>query len=225
MRPTRCHEQNERTNNPTQGPLIAGAGGAGLAGWRTRRGPDCSCAAHCFGCVMTSVPIKLTRPYAKPVRSLPPWLSTSCAPNHDSKQNALQGGRAYDCSERRSRWLEAGFTPERLKSEAMARTPGASSTERARPLLTENSDDGAEQRGTVLVSENEYSAECVRRSRAGPQLVWLWIGNSTKRELLGWLQPLLPVILRRLQQASPLAEARCARGQAPDRDLRPSRSP
>ena len=34
------------------------------------------------------------------------------------------------------------------------------------------------------------------------------IGNSTKRELFGWLEPLLPAILRQLEQGDRLIEVR-----------------
>ena len=66
----------------------------------------------------------------------------------------------------------------------------------------------AQQHGAVLMSKDEDFAEWVRRGRAGPQVVWLRIGNSTKRELFDWLEPLLPAILRQLQQGDRLVEVR-----------------
>jgi len=60
----------------------------------------------------------------------------------------------------------------------------------------------------VIITKDEDFAEWVRRGRTGPQVVWLRIGNSTKRELFGWLEPLLPAILRQLQQGDRLIEVR-----------------
>ena len=66
----------------------------------------------------------------------------------------------------------------------------------------------AQDQGAVLVAKDEDFAEWVRRGRIGPQVVWLRIGNSTKLELFGWLEPLLPIILRQLQQGDRLIEVR-----------------
>jgi predicted nuclease of predicted toxin-antitoxin system len=64
------------------------------------------------------------------------------------------------------------------------------------------------QRGAVLVTKDEDFAEWVRRSRAGPPVLWLRIGNSTRSELLRWFGPLLPAIVRQLQQGERLVEVR-----------------
>lgn len=66
----------------------------------------------------------------------------------------------------------------------------------------------AEQRGAVLITKDEDFAEWVRRGRPGPQVIWLRIGNSTKRELLAWLEPLLPAIVGQLEQGDRLVEVR-----------------
>ena len=66
----------------------------------------------------------------------------------------------------------------------------------------------AQAQGAVLISKDEDFAEWVRRGRPGPQVVWLRIGNSTKRELFAWLEPLWPAILRQLQQGDRLIEVR-----------------
>jgi len=66
----------------------------------------------------------------------------------------------------------------------------------------------AQKRGAVLITKDEDFAEWVRRGRPGPPVVWLRIGNSTKRELFAWLEPLLPAILRQLQQGERLVEVR-----------------
>lgn len=66
----------------------------------------------------------------------------------------------------------------------------------------------AQDQGAVLVTKDEDFAEWVRRGRIGPQVVWLRIGNSTTLDLFGWLEPLLPIILRQLQQGDRLIEVR-----------------
>jgi predicted nuclease of predicted toxin-antitoxin system len=66
----------------------------------------------------------------------------------------------------------------------------------------------AQAQGAVLITKDEDFAEWVRRGRPGPQVVWLRIGNSTKRQLFTWLEPVLPTILRQLEQGERLVEVR-----------------
>jgi predicted nuclease of predicted toxin-antitoxin system len=66
----------------------------------------------------------------------------------------------------------------------------------------------AQAQASIIITKDEDFAEWVRRGRPGPQVVWLRIGNSAKRELLRWLEPLLPAILRQLQQGDRLIEVR-----------------
>ena len=55
---------------------------------------------------------------------------------------------------------------------------------------------------------HEDFAEWVRRGRPGPPVVWLRIGNSSKKDLLDWLEPLLPVLVRKLEEGERLVEIR-----------------
>jgi len=64
------------------------------------------------------------------------------------------------------------------------------------------------ERGAVIVSKDEDFAERVRRGRPGPAVVWLRIGNSSTRNLLIWLEPLLPLIIQKLGQNERLIEVR-----------------
>ena len=66
----------------------------------------------------------------------------------------------------------------------------------------------AEQTGAVIMTKDEDFAEWVRRGRPGPAVVWLRIGNSSKRALLTWLEPLLAAIVRQLEQGDRLVEVR-----------------
>ncbi len=60
----------------------------------------------------------------------------------------------------------------------------------------------------VIVSKDEDFADCVLRGRSGPGVVWLRIGNSSTKALLIWLERLLPVILRKIEQGERLVEVR-----------------
>jgi predicted nuclease of predicted toxin-antitoxin system len=66
----------------------------------------------------------------------------------------------------------------------------------------------AQENAAVIITKDEDFAEWVRRGRAGPPVVWLRIGNSSKRALLLWLEPLLPLIIRKLDQHERLVEVR-----------------
>ena len=66
----------------------------------------------------------------------------------------------------------------------------------------------ASQHQSAIITKDEDFAEWVRRSRPGPAIVWLRIGNSSNRALLAWLGPLLPQIVTKLQQAERLVEVR-----------------
>jgi predicted nuclease of predicted toxin-antitoxin system len=66
----------------------------------------------------------------------------------------------------------------------------------------------AHEHGAAIVSKDEDFAEWVRRGRPGPAVVWLRIGNSSKRALLAWLEPLLPLVVSKLEQGERLVEVR-----------------
>ena len=66
----------------------------------------------------------------------------------------------------------------------------------------------AQEHGAVIITKDEDFAEWVRRGRPGPAVVWLRIGNSSKRGLLVWLGPLLPLIVQKLEQNNRLVEVR-----------------
>jgi predicted nuclease of predicted toxin-antitoxin system len=62
--------------------------------------------------------------------------------------------------------------------------------------------------GAVIVSKDEDFAEWVRRGRPGPAVIWLRLGNSTRRELLTWISTRWPRVLIRLQEGARLVEVR-----------------
>lgn len=67
----------------------------------------------------------------------------------------------------------------------------------------------ADQGGWVVVTKDEDFVELVLRHKSGPQVVWLRIGNSTKRVLLAWLEPLLPDMLREIGASQRIVEVKC----------------
>jgi predicted nuclease of predicted toxin-antitoxin system len=66
----------------------------------------------------------------------------------------------------------------------------------------------AQEHGAVIVTKDEDFAEWVRRGRPGPAVVWLRLGNSSRRHLLVWLEPLLPLIVQKLEEQDRLVEVR-----------------
>jgi predicted nuclease of predicted toxin-antitoxin system len=66
----------------------------------------------------------------------------------------------------------------------------------------------AHEHGAVIVTKDEDFAEWVRRGRPGPPVVWLRIGNSSKPALIAWLEPLLPLVVRKLEEGERLVEVR-----------------
>ncbi len=60
----------------------------------------------------------------------------------------------------------------------------------------------------MIISKDEDFAEWVRRGRLGPAIVWLRIGNCSNRALQTWLEPLLPLIVRKLSEGERLIEVR-----------------
>lgn len=66
----------------------------------------------------------------------------------------------------------------------------------------------AQQNNAVVVTKDEDFAQWVRRARPGPTVVWLRLGNSSRRTLLSWLEPLLPAIVRHVEQGDRLIEVR-----------------
>lgn len=48
----------------------------------------------------------------------------------------------------------------------------------------------------------------MRRGRQGPAVVWLRVGNTSRRALISWLGPFLPAIVGDLQKGERLVEVR-----------------
>jgi len=66
----------------------------------------------------------------------------------------------------------------------------------------------AERDGWIVVTKDEDFPERSLNRPTAPQIVWLRIGNSTKRVLLAWFAPLLPDVLRELAAGHRIVEVR-----------------
>jgi predicted nuclease of predicted toxin-antitoxin system len=59
----------------------------------------------------------------------------------------------------------------------------------------------------VIVTKDEDFASRSKLGPGGPQVVWLRVGNCSKAELGSWLEPLLPSVIRALEQGDRLVIA------------------
>jgi predicted nuclease of predicted toxin-antitoxin system len=66
--------------------------------------------------------------------------------------------------------------------------------------------DYALRSSAVIVTKDEDFATRITLDEQGPPIVWVRIGNTTRRELLGRLEPLLPSISAALTAGEKLVE-------------------
>ena len=64
----------------------------------------------------------------------------------------------------------------------------------------------AENSQAVIVTKDEDFAVRRTMNAAGPIIVWIRLGNSTKQELLRWFSPLFPEILTAINTGENLIE-------------------
>jgi predicted nuclease of predicted toxin-antitoxin system len=96
-----------------------------------------------------------------------------------------------------SRWLqEKGHQAEHVFDVGLAQS-------KDNPVWND-----AGQHGAAIITKDEDFAEWVRRGRLGPSVVWLRVGNSSKRALLKWFDLLLPLVVQKLQEGERLIELR-----------------
>lgn len=62
-----------------------------------------------------------------------------------------------------------------------------------------------------MVTKDEDFVERILRSNAGPQVVWIRIGNCTNRVLFGWLEPVMADIIQQIESGSRVIEVLPAR--------------
>ena len=62
------------------------------------------------------------------------------------------------------------------------------------------------QVGAVIVTKDEDFADRRARAGSGPAIVWIRVGNTSRRELLTWLRFRLPTIVEALERGEALIE-------------------
>jgi predicted nuclease of predicted toxin-antitoxin system len=60
--------------------------------------------------------------------------------------------------------------------------------------------------GAVIITKDEDFPECRARTGGGPSIVWIRVGNTSRRELLTWLRFRLPAIVDALGRGESLIE-------------------
>lgn len=68
--------------------------------------------------------------------------------------------------------------------------------------------DYAIEREAVLLTKDEDFPHRLSHSKSSPVIVWLRIGNTSRRALLSWVAPLIPQIVVMIQQGERLIEVR-----------------
>lgn len=62
--------------------------------------------------------------------------------------------------------------------------------------------------GAIIITKDEDFADRTTRSSTCPIIIWLRIGNASNKSLSKWLEPRWPVVLRLLDDETPLIEVR-----------------
>lgn len=66
----------------------------------------------------------------------------------------------------------------------------------------------ARRQGRIILTKDRDFALWASDRRGGPQIVWLRLGNATRRVLIDWLEPRWPQIQLRLSEGVHLVEVR-----------------
>jgi predicted nuclease of predicted toxin-antitoxin system len=62
--------------------------------------------------------------------------------------------------------------------------------------------------GATIITKDEDFPRRLGQSQGGPVIVWLRIGNTSRRALIDWIDPLLPRIVALIAQGDSLIEVR-----------------
>jgi predicted nuclease of predicted toxin-antitoxin system len=60
----------------------------------------------------------------------------------------------------------------------------------------------------ILITKDEDFPHRLRQSKIAPKIVWLRIGNTSRRALLAWFRPLIPQITALIERGERLIEIR-----------------
>jgi predicted nuclease of predicted toxin-antitoxin system len=64
------------------------------------------------------------------------------------------------------------------------------------------------QNQAIIITKDEDFSLRQQQSRARPGIVWIRIGNTSRRALLQWFEPLIPAIVQLIEQGDRLIEIR-----------------
>ena len=64
------------------------------------------------------------------------------------------------------------------------------------------------QQQAIVVTKDEDFPRRLQQSESGPTIFWLRIGNTSRRALLQWFEPLIPQIVQMLENGERLIELR-----------------
>lgn len=62
--------------------------------------------------------------------------------------------------------------------------------------------------GSIIITKDEGFSLQRLLARSGPSVIWIHLGNTRKSDLLLWFEPLLPELLKKLEQGETLLEVR-----------------
>lgn len=80
-------------------------------------------------------------------------------------------------------------------------------------IMLQDTDDSeiwtyAMENEVIVVTKDEDFPRRQRQSKVAPVIVWVRIGNTSRKALLAWFKPLLPMIEENLAQGHRLIEIR-----------------
>lgn len=64
------------------------------------------------------------------------------------------------------------------------------------------------QQQAIIITKDEDFPHRLSQTMTAPVIVWLRIGNTSRKALLQWFEPLLPQIVQHIQQGDRLIEVR-----------------
>lgn len=68
--------------------------------------------------------------------------------------------------------------------------------------------DYAMENQAIIITKDEDFVDRFRRQANAPVIVWLRLGNASKRVLLAWFLPVLPIVVQRIETGDRLIEVR-----------------
>jgi len=60
----------------------------------------------------------------------------------------------------------------------------------------------------IVITKDDDFAKRFRQSKIAPSVVWLRIGNTSRKALLEWFEPLLPKVVALIEEGERLIEVR-----------------